>query len=174
MKIYQVSPQKDIKRLTVLTVALLLGGVVMLAASAFLDFKQFKPIWPFQLVGIGMLSLGIFFLVRYVKKAYVYALEQTDSGVDLTVTEINGRHTVTVCRVSKANIEEIYTACPSDSLQMKEATAKARSNKRKQFNYTVDMFGEKCIFILVTECGEPLAIRLSYDEELMRLLEEKE
>lgn len=174
MKLYQVSPKKDVKRLTILTVALLLGGIIMLVVSAFLDYKQFKPIWPFQLVGIGMLGLGIFFLVRYLKKVYVYALEQTDNGLDLTVTEVNGRHAVTVCRISKANIEEIYVACPSDSLQMKKATEKAKSGKRKQFNYTVDMFGEKCIFLLVTECGEPLAIRLSYDEELMRLLEAKE
>ena len=167
MKIYEVLPKKDVKRLNLLTAALIIGSLIMLLASTALGLK---PAWPFQLIGLGMLALGIFFMTRYVTKKYVYAIIDTDNGPDLTVTEINGRHTITVCRISLSGISEVYTACPADSLQMKEAIAKAKQDKRKQFNYTVDMFGEKCIFVLANECGEPLAIRLSYDEELCRLI----
>lgn len=172
MKIYEVSPTKDVRRLTILTSALFIGAVIMLGVT--FAFKDIPYRWAFQLIGLGMLTIGIFYLTRYLKRSYVYSLIKTDNGVDLTVTEISGRHTITVCRISTANIEEIYTACPADSQQMKEAMAKAKANKRKQYNYTVDMFGDKCIFLLCTECDEPLAIRLSYDEGLMNALEVKE
>ncbi len=172
MKIYEAAPKKDVRRLTILTSALLIGALIILGIPFIFGDIAYR--WAFQLIGIGMLGIGIFYLTRYLKRSYVYALIKTDSGVDFTVTEINGRNTITVCRVSAANIEEIYTACPADSQQMKEAMARAKANKRKQFNYTVDMFGDKCIFLLCTECDEPLAIRLSYDEKLMELLETKE
>ncbi len=172
MKIYEVSPKKDTRRLTILTSALLIGALIILFIPYIFGDVPYR--WAFQLIGIGMLGIGIFYLTRYMNRSYVYTLTKTDGGVDFTVTEIVGKHTVTVCRISTANIEEIYTACPADSQEMKEAMAKAKANKRKQFNYTVDMFGEKCIFLLCTECDEPLALRLSYDEGLMNALEIKE
>jgi hypothetical protein len=168
MKIYECAPKKDTKRLTVLTTALFIGAVVMLGVT--FAFKDIPYRWAFQLIGLGMLTIGIFYLTRYIKRSFIYALVKTDNGTDLTVTEINGRHVITVCRVAVENIEEIYTACPTDSLETKEAMSKAKSNKRKFFNYTVDMFGDKCIFILVTECNEPISLKLSYDEGLMEAL----
>ena len=169
MKIYEIIPQKDMRRLTLLTSAFLIGATLIMALTSIFEGIPFK--WAFQLLGVIMLALGIFYLTRYVMKSFIYRIEATDSGHDLTVTEIQGRHIITVCRISLSGIEEVYVARPNDSLEMKSAVQKARSGNRKQYNYCVDMFGDKCLFILATECGEPIALRLSYDEKLTQFLD---
>jgi hypothetical protein len=168
MKLYEIIPQKDTKRLNLLTSALLIGAALMLAFTVI--FKNVPYKWAFQLIGVGMLAIGIFYLSRYVMRSFIYRVERTDDGTDLTVTEVQGRKAITVCRISVEGIEEVYTACPADRNEMTEALNKAKKNKRKHYNYCVDMFGDKCLFVLATECGEDISLRLSYDETLEQWL----
>ena len=169
MKLYEVSPKKDARKLALLTGALLIGGFVLMAVTVtFGDVMSYK--WGVQLVSVGMLALGVFFTTRYSMRSYIYAIDSADEGADLTVTEVHGRHVITVCRISVSGIEEVFVACPSDRNEMNEALSKVKKDKRKQYNYCVDMFGQQCIFVLANECGESVAIRLSYDERLYELL----
>ena len=171
MKIYQVTPKKDMRRLNMLSSVLFIGAAILLGATFVFGDIPFK--WAFQLIGIVMLTIAVFYFTRYIKRNFVYALEKTDAGVDFTVTEINGRHIITVCRISTDNVIDVYTASANDSLQKKEAIAKAKANNRKFFNYSVDMFGEQYVFLLADECGESVSVKLSYDEQLLALLKAK-
>ena len=46
-----------------------------------------------------------------------------------------------------------------------------RSEKRKSYNYCSDLFEEKYICIFSCESGESIAVKLSWDETMDRMLE---
>ena len=69
------------------------------------DHMPFK--WAVQLAGIVTLAIGIFILTRYVFKSFLYRIDATESGADLTVTEIQKKSRITVCRIAVSNIEQV-------------------------------------------------------------------
>ena len=98
MKIYEYTPEKNTKKLAGVT-GLLLGGAVILILIYKLIPRISSP-WMFQLLAVGMLMMAVFITSRYIMKSYVYAITEQDGDRLLTVTEIQGRHTITVCRIS--------------------------------------------------------------------------
>ena len=168
MNIYEFTPQKNMRKLALLTGALFGGAAVIMAMTVLLGEMSYR--WAFQLISLGMLAMGVFFTTRYIMKTFVYKIEQTDTGADLTVTEIQGRHVITVCRISLSGIEQVISVCPNDRPTFNEALTRAKSGGRKMYNYCADMFGDLCLFVLANECGEAVSVRLSYDEKLCELL----
>ena len=172
MKLYEHIPRKDTKRLSVTTIASFAGAAAMMMISMIFPAMSYK--WAVQLLGIGLGAVGVFFTSRYIMRSYVYRVEIFDEneGPELTVTEIQGRHVITVCRLTLSSIDGAVTVCPTDKPEVDTLKARITAEKRKRYDYCADMFGDKQLCVLATVGGEGIAVKLSYDEQLERLLTE--
>ena len=170
MKIYEYSPVKNIKKLGAITGVLIIGAAVLMLSTLLWGEMEYR--WVIQLLSVLMLALGVFITSRHIMKSFVYAIvSDGEQGADLTVTEIQGRHTVTVCRIGLDGIEEVVTVEQGDRQKITELKERIRKQKRKSYNYCSDLLDEKYVCIFACESGEAIAIKLSYDERLTQLLE---
>ena len=168
MVLFEFSPQKNTKRLSLVTGLLIIGAAILMIVTMILGELSYR--WSIQLLSLGMLAVGVFITTRYVMRGYVYAVVRNDEGdKDLTVTEVQGRHTVTVCRVGLSHIERVIVIPQGDKQSEIEVKNEIRARKCKQYNYRADLFDEKNICLFVNECGEEICIRLSYGESLEKL-----
>ena len=173
MKLYEFTPQKDTKKLSSISGVLFIGAILIMLCTIIFGGMAFR--WVFQLTALGMFTAAIFITTRYVMKSFVYRIESSDntedenSSPDLTVTEIQNRHTITVCRLALSGIEETVILTPDNKATASDLKQRIKSEHRKFYNYCADFMPQKQICILVTECGEKLAVYLSYDEELERI-----
>ena len=172
MKLYEFIPQKAHRKLSLISSLLLIGAVTVMLCTTILGDISYK--WIFQLVSLIMLTAAIFIISRYVMKSYVYRIEATDnSSPDLTVTEIQNRHVVTVCRLAVSSIEKITVIPSDDKATLNSTKADIRQMHRKFYNYCPDFMPQKKLCLFATECGEPLAVFLTYDSELERILNDQ-
>lgn len=169
--LYEFTPKKNTKKLGMITGVLIIGAAVLML-STILFGEKMSYRWTIQLLSLLMLAVGVFITARYIMKSYSYAVIEDNGQLDLTVTEMQGRHTVTVCRIALNGIEELRTLEAGDRSAGNEVKTKIRQEKRKSFNYCGDLLDEKCICIFTVECGEALAIKISYDSELVKILEQ--
>ena len=168
MGIYEFKPQKNIKRLQLVLGILLLGSIAMLLLT---KIFVFPAEWIVQLIGLGMLTVGVFIYARYIKRDFVYAsVIDEDGGVDFTVTEVTNKKKIVVCRIARANIQQAFTVEKEDKEKSARVKQLIRDGKYKSFNYCADLFEEKYICILANECGQPVAIKLSYHPSLESFL----
>lgn len=163
MNLYEFAPQKNVKRLSVIISILFFGaaGVLLITFIGGIPFK-----WAFQLAAILLLAVGVFLTSRYVMRAYIYRIEATDGGRDLTVTEVQGKSVVTVCRLGLGGIASVHDVGADETDAKKELRERARSEGAKVFDYCVDISSPRTIWVLASECGEPVCIKLSYEEKL--------
>ncbi len=173
MNLFEFKPSKNVKKLRSVTGLLIIGAALLTVMTVILNDIPYR--WAIQLLSLGMLVVGIFITSRYIMKSYLYAVTKGDGGEnDFTVTELQGRNRVTVCRIGLGNIEHAVVVPQGDREAETEVKNKIKSEKRKQFNYCEDLFDEKYICLFVTECGEPLAIKLSWGAELEKIFEDGE
>ena len=147
----------------ILSFALFMGGLLLLAATA-----------TFSLPYVGMLqglcallfTLSVLFLTRFFFKTFTLRVFANERGeYDFTVTENYGRTNTTVCRVSLDNIEKVCL-CTKENL----AVLKKESKGRKIFSYCPDVFPDVQCWVFVTECDEPLLLKISPDEKMLSIL----
>ena len=167
--VYTYTPPKESKKLKLLT------GVFFFAALLLFAFSMSFSLpyeWLVELAAIVLLTGAILLFTRFVFKEYTYKIERTEEGgYDLVVDEITPRTNVTVCRVSLSNIERVELLCEKNADELRR-----KAKERKRFSYLPDLFvaeGSDC-FVFVTECGEPLALRLSADKTLYGILKNAE
>ncbi len=168
MNLFELIPQKNVKKLGLATGLLIIGaGALMLVTFAVTEMPYR---WAVQLLAIAMLVMGIFITTRYIMKNYVYAIYEDEDGRDLTVTELSGRHRVTVCRISLSSIERLEVVEAADRPTDTQVKNDIKAQKRKLFNYCVDLFSDKYICVFSNEGGTPIAIKLTWDERLAEWL----
>ena len=172
MNLFEFTPQKNAKKLTQVTGLLFIGAAVLMVMTMLLPNIPYR--WAVQLLSVGMLAMGIFIMTRYVMKSFVYAVIKTDDGNDFTVTEIQNRHTVTVCRIGMSSIEKVFVADINDKQTDSDIKKLIKADKRKKFNYCADLFAQKYVCIFSCEAGTPIAIRLTWDESLEAVFNVKE
>lgn len=121
-----------------------------------------------QLFSVALIAFGILLMGRYIFTSYTYAVVLNDEErYDLTVTEIKRRSRITVCRISVSGIEKVEVLKKGE----KEGLAELKKG-RKVFDYRVDISPAQYCCVLANECGEEVAIKLSYDEKLVSILSE--
>jgi hypothetical protein len=168
MNLFEFIPEKNIKKLHRLVGACLFGALALMAVTAI--FREMAYRWAVQLLSVGLLMMGVFILTRYIMKSFVYAVIRTDRGDDLTVTEVQGKHRITVCRIALEGIERIIVVEQGDKQTDAQIKQTCKEQKRKRFNYCADLLDEKYICVFANECGESLAIKLSWGEQLEKML----
>ena len=170
MGIFEFKPQKNIKKLQLVLGILLLGSIAVLLLTYILTFPAE---WTVQLLGLGMLGMGIFVFTRYIIKDFVYAsVKDENGGIDFTVTEQTYKKSVVVCRISTANVEKIFVVDQGDKTKELQLKQLIKNGKYKRFNYCADLFDEKYICVLANECGQPVALKLSYHPSLESFFKE--
>ena len=123
----------------------------------------------FQFLAALFFTLAVLILTRYVFKSYLIKISESSPGhFDLTVTECKGKENktqTTVCRVSIDNLEKaVLKTCENkDELSLLE-------KGRKVFSYCPDLSPERECYLFVTECGEPLLLKISPDDTLLSIL----
>ena len=168
---YEFTPDPNKKNAKNIVSALILGGFAVMLVTSVAHTMPFK--WAIQLFGIVTIALGIFVMTRYVAKNFVYRVEQTDSGADLTVTEIQKKSEITLCRIALSSIEQVHVCTSAEKEKEKSLVSSFSKDGRKRFNYCADINPEKFIWILANECGESVAVKLSFDETLCKILESR-
>ena len=172
MGIFEFKPPKNIKKLQLVLGILLLGSIAVLLLTYILTFPAE---WTVQLIGLGMLCLGVFVFTRYIIKDFVYeSVVDENGGIDFTVTEETYKKSIVVCRISTANIEKVLVAEQGDKVKELEIKQRIKDGKYKKFNYCADLFDEKYILVLAKECGQPVALKLSYHPSLLSFLQQTE
>ena len=147
---------------------LFLGSAALMVTTMLVPTVPFR--WVFQLIAIFLLTAGVFLTTRYITKLFIYRIENGD----LTVTEANtnGKRQITVCRVGLANITSV-THCQSAEESVGQIKGH-KKNRSRFFDYTVDLQPAEFLLVTVTEGGEELTLRLSYDKTLCELLKPTE
>ncbi len=169
MKIFEFIPKKNTQKLTTMIGLLLMGAAVMFLITMLNADMPYR--WAIQLLGLGMLAMMIFIVTRYLMKNFAYAVLRTDDGDDFTVTELQGRRAVTVCRIAMSSVEQVIVVEQNDRQADTALKNMVKAQKRKMFNYCADLFTDKYICVLSNEGGVDIAIKLTYDESLEGLFD---
>ena len=163
---YDFIPPKSNKTADYTSAALLIISLIAMFLSRLPNLPY--P-WIMQLSALTMLAVALMLLGRFVFKRYQYSVTSgEDRGGDLLVTEVTRRTRVTVCRISLSGIERVLIAYGSGKSAKKDI--RKSSSGRKVFNYCADIRPAKYLCVFAEECGEPLLIKLSYDEALLEIL----
>ena len=165
MKIYSHTPQKNIKKLRSITAISLFGALAIMICTSIFQNIPFR--WAVQIIGLVILTFAIFVLSRYIMKSFVYDIVQNDDEMFFTVTEIQNRHTITVCRLSLSCIQDVQVCDDADKKNTLKSQIKA--DKRKTYNYCADFLETKSLYIFSDE-GEDICVTVSYDETLLDIL----
>ncbi len=162
---YSFTPTKNNKTARGVSVCLFLAAAVLFLSPTLLSLP-YKVFW--QLGGIACLVGGIAILTRFVFKSFRYDVVSNGEGLDFTVTELQGRGNVTVCRIAVSNIEKLLI------LKRGECANEGDLRERRRFSYVCEMLSEEECLIFATECGEKLLIKITPDKELIRILSPEE
>ena len=159
----EIRPSRSNNKASTLTLILLIAAVAVFAICV--AFKSIPFRWGFQLAAIGLFTAGVYIVARYLTKFYSYRID----GDELTVTELSGKRQLTVCRISLSSVKKISLV---DFPEGKNITLpdEIKKERKKRFDYRVDLSPNRFILIETDEGYENSAIYLSYDETLWRLL----
>ena len=160
---YEITPQKSNKKAQYLSTILLISAfaAMVFSSASWLAYRSVM-----QIIALLAMAVAVMLMVRYNLSTYTYAIVTSeDGGYDLTVTEIKRKSRITVCRISLSGIE---SAVIVDASNKKEITERAK--KYKRFNYCVDLNPERSVYLFAEECGERLALRLSFDQKLFDII----
>ncbi len=157
-------PEKNVKKLGAVTLAMFLGAAMLILITVIKPDIDYK--WAFQFIAVGLIAMGIFITTRYIMKNFVYAICKGDDGNDFTVTELQGRHKTTVCRISLSSIEQAVVVPQNDKPAEQVIKNKIREEKRKKFNYCADLLADNYICIFSNEGDTPIAIKISWNSSL--------
>ena len=170
MGIFEFKPQKNMKKLQLVLGVLLLGSIAVLLLT---KIFVFPAEWAVQLIGLGMLTVGVFIYARYIKRDFVYAsVKDENGGIDFTVTEQTYKKSVVVCRIARSNVQQVITVERTDKEKSARVKQLIKDGKYKRFNYCADLFDEKYICVLANECAQPVALKLSYHPSLESFFKE--
>ncbi len=161
---YTFEPKKTNNTANVLIGALIFCAALLFLFPALLPELAYRGI--IQSLGLACIIAALALMSRYSLKRFTYKVhENGERMLDLDVIETQGKRCYTVCRVALGNIESVERATTENRESLKKRCA-----GRKKFSYLPDLAPTDSIYVFVTECGEPLALILAYDETLLNIL----
>ncbi len=167
MREYSYLSKPSNKTAAHLSVLFFAAGALLLATVSVFNVPF---LGAFQFLAALFFTLAVLLLTRYVFKSFLIKIVDSGNGkFDLTVTECRGKdekNKITVCRVSLSNIEKVAVKTKENQNELRAA-----EKGRKIFSYYPDIKPERECLVFVTECGEPLLLKISPDDTLLSLLE---
>ncbi len=114
---YEYSPkEKKTREKALFWISLLLGSFSFGISS----IEGIALPFLYQLFAVLFFTAAVVVAVRYLMRSYRYRLEQTDCGIDFTVTEQYGKRITVICRISLEEIKEIRAASEMDKGQTRK------------------------------------------------------
>ena len=168
---YQWIPKKSNKTAQRVILILLLGVILLFGITTVFPGIAYR--WVYQLIGLGMLTAVLFLVTRYITRSYLYQIRKGDGAkMDLEILECsgNGRRQFTVCRVSLSGLRSLTLLDLSDGGKSDALLAARKQEKKKIYNYCVDLQPQTSCLLQCDESGEELWIRLNYEPELWDML----
>ncbi|MBQ9086766.1 MAG: hypothetical protein IJY47_06225 [Clostridia bacterium] len=168
---YQWIPPKNNKTAQKIILILLVGAAVLFGMTALLPDMAYR--WAYQLIAIGLLTLSLFLVTRYITRSYLYRIcEGEDGARDLEIVELtgNGKRQTVVCRIGLGGITQLTLLDLSDGGKSETLLAEYKRDKKKIFDYCVDLQPSKSCLLRCREGGEELTLRLEYDPILFEHL----
>ncbi len=168
MPMYRYTPKKTNKTAERLVIILFLAAALLLALPAALGEISYAGF--IQVAGVGAIVAALAILTKYIMKSFTYEITEGDreGEYDLAVSEHEGSRTVTVCRVALSSIEDAVIETEENVEELR-----ARRAGRKCFTYFVEMSPRNVCWVFVTECGEPLLLKLTPDDKLFAILKNR-
>ncbi len=143
------------------SVALLAASLVLYISQAVLPVP-YRPLWQTGAIISLVCAFGL--IMRFSFKSFSVDIVDKEGSLDMTVTEIQGKSRVTVCRIALSGIEKVEILHKGDKIP------RELLRDRKKFSYLPDLFMDEQCLIWATECGEKLLIILEPDEQLIRII----
>ena len=168
---YEWIPNRTNKRAQNAILILFLAAALLFAIPLLVPTLPYR--WVVQLLAIGVMTAAIFLVTRYVSKLFIYRIVACEDGTaDLTVTEAKsgGRGQITVCRVGISRILSCHVLDESTDSHARDRISALKKQRKKLFDYCIDLHPTKSILLSVREGGEELWLLLSYSAELLERL----
>ena len=168
---FEYVPQRTNTTAGKVILILIVGAAALFGITVLFPTIAYR--WAFQLLALGMLTLILFLVTRYLTRSYVYRIyDREDGSRDLEILERqgNGKRQFTVCRVSLSGTVSLTLLDLCDGGASETLLAARKKEKKRIFDYCVDLQPEKSCLLQCNESGEELWIRLNYDPRLWDLL----
>lgn len=127
-----------------------------------------------QIFAIVLLAASIYIAVAYLLREYTFSIEpnrhiaaddRMSEQYDFIITEAKGKRNVKVCHLEISDIDLVRVVDPAN----RKLVRNERKNM-KRFTYDTDFTASRQVEIVANIDGEYYSIIVSYDEELLRIL----
>ena len=158
--IYSHRPRRRLGVAVSVTVFLLCASMAFSAVGLNNDLRRLFVYTEFFLLTVAAMMFD-----RFISKSYSYAVYSGES-VDLVVYEnaIFSKETVVVCRISLSSVTDVSEIHGKEKRKKIDKTADYNS-------YTASMLERDCILLSYSEYDESGVIRLSFDKDLLKIIE---
>ena len=164
MYTYQYIPQRKNQVASVYIMVSFIAGVCLMMASNRLPYSS-----VFQIVSIGILTVGVFLTTRYITRAFAYSIKKSGDGYDFAVNELQGKKTTVVCRIGTEEIVDFFKA--DEKGRLPSELKQKYGGIKQHYDYCRDMQPSDAYYIVTgSEDGETV-IRISPDERLVTTIE---
>ena len=165
---FESKPRKGM--LHVLTGGCFITAFILLGLSG-LDGMSYPVIY--QLTAFGLLTAGVYLMIRYILRLYRYELEE--SGIsdrlgqrqyDLVIKEVAGRKIRVVARML---VRDITAVAVIDAKKDKAREQAFVGDIKKVYRYINDPFEKRGLYLLLPE--EDSVVVIPEDEQMMQYLQ---
>lgn len=156
---YQYQPERKNKIASALLLIFALAAIILLGLSVI--FNAFVGI--LQLAAVLCLVVEVALFSKYFRRSYVYRIQsfnKSNDAPDFLVSEISGKDSIVVCRLSLENL-----------LSIEKSTSKTRKNLGKYYNYCVDIAPKNAYILRFEENYEKITLIISPDETMLSIFE---
>lgn len=174
MYLYQKTscPKNRAGKITALLL-LLCGAALFIIAGATLE--QYYSV--IQALGVIMIGISVYIAVAYLLKEYTFSVTQSKSfndedasyaeKFDFIVTERKSNRTIKVCHFSMNDITDVRIVDPKNKKQIK-----AERRGRQCYTYNNEFAASRFLEIRATLDEESFSILVTFDEDLLKALNE--
>ena len=155
---YEYMPTQKNQWMKPLCMGLFFGALVLFGASGLKDMIEMPWILPF--LSIAMMTVAILLMGRFLLRYYLYRIEETEGGVEFTVTEITRRGGTTVCRLALSQLLATKLWCEENK----------PPRGKKIYNYCVDARPVDSYLLEFADGEDRIYIRFSPDEKMLEIL----
>jgi hypothetical protein len=147
---------------------------LILGATLFVVSNMENVLYPAiaQLFGLILLTASIYIASVFLLRQYTFAIDQNPNGdkgeLDFTITERKGNRDITVCRIG---LDEITSAREVNGKNKKAVESERK--KMQRYTYDTSFIPARRIEIICRFDDNDLSILVTFDEQLLKILNNK-
>jgi hypothetical protein len=163
------TPRNTAGKITALLL-LLCGGALFILAANF----SILPPSIIQFIGVILIGISIYIASAYLLREYTFSIPQSNlmgdesykESFDLVITEKKNNRDIKVCHFSMSDVTLVQTVNPKNRKQILQ-----ERKKMQRYTYNTEFAASRHIEVRATLDGDDYSIFMTYDEDLLRILE---